>query len=212
LSNGYNLSVFPWLLAYLVPSVDTLRRYFYTTHKASELTITLYYEGKCHGTPSRCATVICTACKYESFARLWLPVPPENKAFQVLHFCATKVSRVTLHFPCTCQTTILYLWRENKLIIYCIKPRTVFFHAFAYRLKLSNIHVISRALVTTGFVNRFIVHLRVVTTNNYYTIVDFHTTNHSTLKSSQSTFTSLYSVITLYNGYSSAVFSLDVSW
>jgi hypothetical protein len=30
-------------------------------------------------------------------------------------------------------------------------------------------------------VNRFIDNLHVVTTNNYYTIADFHTTNHSTL-------------------------------
>jgi hypothetical protein len=41
-------------------------------------------------------------------------------------------------------------------------------------------------------VNRFIYLLQVVTTNNYNNIADFHTTNHSTLKSSQSTFTSLY--------------------
>jgi hypothetical protein len=32
-----------------------------------------------------------------------------------------------------------------------------------------------------GFVNRFIDHLQVVTTNNYNTIADFHTTNYSTL-------------------------------
>jgi hypothetical protein len=32
-----------------------------------------------------------------------------------------------------------------------------------------------------GFVNRFIYHLQVVTTNNYNTIADFHTTNHYTL-------------------------------
>jgi hypothetical protein len=30
-------------------------------------------------------------------------------------------------------------------------------------------------------VNRFIDHAQVVTTNNYNTIADFHTTNHSTL-------------------------------
>jgi hypothetical protein len=29
-----------------------------------------------------------------------------------------------------------------------------------------------------GLVNNFIDHLQVVTTNNYYTIADFHTTNH----------------------------------
>jgi hypothetical protein len=39
-------------------------------------------------------------------------------------------------------------------------------------------------------VNRFIDHLRVVTTNNYNTIADFHTTNHSTLS-----FLSLLSLI-----------------
>jgi hypothetical protein len=59
--------------------------------------------------------------------------------------------------------------------------------------------------------NRFVNHLLVVTTNNY-NIADFHTTNHSTLKSSQSILTSLYLVTSLNNGYSSAVFSLDVSW
>jgi hypothetical protein len=30
-------------------------------------------------------------------------------------------------------------------------------------------------------VNRFIDHSQVVTTNNYYIIADFHTTDHSTL-------------------------------
>jgi hypothetical protein len=63
-----------------------------------------------------------------------------------------------------------------------------------------------------GLVYRFIDYLQVVTTNNYYTIADFHTTNHSTLMSSLSAFTSLYSVIDLNNGYSSAMFSLYVSW
>jgi hypothetical protein len=38
--------------------------------------------------------------------------------------------------------------------------------------------------------NRFIDHLQVVTTNNYNTIADFHTTNHSTLSlESESHFT-----------------------
>jgi hypothetical protein len=41
--------------------------------------------------------------------------------------------------------------------------------------------------------------------NNYNTIADFHT------KSSQSTFTSFYLVTGLNNGYSSAMFSLDIS-
>jgi hypothetical protein len=53
---------------------------------------------------------------------------------------------------------------------------------------------------------RFHDHLKVVTTNNYNTIADFHT------KSSQSSFTSPCLVTHLNNGYSSAVFSLDVSW
>jgi hypothetical protein len=53
--------------------------------------------------------------------------------------------------------------------------------------------------------NRFIDHLQVVTTNNYNTIADFHT------KSSKSNFISLYVVTALHNGYSSAVFLLDVS-
>jgi hypothetical protein len=55
-------------------------------------------------------------------------------------------------------------------------------------------------------VNRYTDHLQVVTTNNYNTIACFHT------KSFQSIFTSLYVVTALNNGYSSAVFSLDVSW
>jgi hypothetical protein len=48
--------------------------------------------------------------------------------------------------------------------------------------------------------------LQVVTTNNYNTIADFHT------KSSESTFASPYLVTALNNGYSSALFSLDISW
>jgi hypothetical protein len=54
-------------------------------------------------------------------------------------------------------------------------------------------------------VNRFIHHLELVATNNYYTIADFH------IKSSQSAFTSLYLVTSVQNGYSSAMSSLDVS-
>jgi hypothetical protein len=57
----------------------------------------------------------------------------------------------------------------------------------------------------------FIYHLHVVTLNNYYTIADFHTTNHSTL-SLLNLFTSLYLVTAIHSGYSSAVSSLDVSW
>jgi hypothetical protein len=45
--------------------------------------------------------------------------------------------------------------------------------------------VLSRVLVNiNGVLNwmiGFIDHLQVVTTNNYYTIADFHTTNHCTL-------------------------------
>jgi hypothetical protein len=55
-------------------------------------------------------------------------------------------------------------------------------------------------------VNRVIDHLHVVTTNNYYTTADFHT------KSSKSAFTSRCLVTGLNNVYSSAKFSLDVSW
>jgi hypothetical protein len=62
-----------------------------------------------------------------------------------------------------------------------------------------------------GFVNTFIDYLQVVNANNYYTTAEYHITNHSTL-SSQSTFTSLFLVTALHNGYSSAVFPLDVSW
>jgi hypothetical protein len=67
--------------------------------------------------------------------------------------------------------------------------------------------------VQTGFglVYRFIDHSHVVTTSNYNTIAAFRTTNHATLKSSQSTSTSLY-LVAHGNGYSSAVSSLDVSW
>jgi hypothetical protein len=57
-----------------------------------------------------------------------------------------------------------------------------------------------------GMVNRFIDHLQVITTNNYNTIADSHT------KSPESAFTSLYLLTALNNDYSSAVFSLDVSW
>jgi hypothetical protein len=45
-----------------------------------------------------------------------------------------------------------------------------------------------------GLANRFIDHLEVVTTNNYYTIAYFLTTDHSTLKCSQSIFSGLYLV------------------
>jgi hypothetical protein len=49
-------------------------------------------------------------------------------------------------------------------------------------------------------------HIQVVTANNYNTVADFHT------KCSQSAFTSIYLVTALNNGYSSAVFPLNVSW
>jgi hypothetical protein len=42
----------------------------------------------------------------------------------------------------------------------------------------------------------FIDHLQVITTNNYYTVTDFHTTNHSTL------------IFSVYFHWS----SLSVSW
>jgi hypothetical protein len=62
-----------------------------------------------------------------------------------------------------------------------------------------------------GLVNRFIVHLHVVTTNNYNTIADFHTTNYSTLSFLSLTFISLCVVTALHNGSSSAMSSLDVT-
>jgi hypothetical protein len=60
-----------------------------------------------------------------------------------------------------------------------------------------------------GLVNRFINNLQVVSTNNYYTIADFNTTNHSTLR-----LLNLHSLVftVLHNGYSSAVSSLDILW
>jgi hypothetical protein len=45
-----------------------------------------------------------------------------------------------------------------------------------------------------GFVIGFIDHFQVVTTNNYYTIADFHTTNHSTLS-----FLSIFPLVLLGN-------------
>jgi hypothetical protein len=44
-------------------------------------------------------------------------------------------------------------------------------------------------------------HLQVISRNNYNTIADFHTTNHFTLKSSQSAFTSRCLVTALNNGF-----------
>jgi hypothetical protein len=56
----------------------------------------------------------------------------------------------------------------------------------------------------------FIDHLQVVTTNNYNTIADFHNRNHFTL-SPLSLLSFVYLVTALHNGYSSAVFLLDIS-
>jgi hypothetical protein len=50
----------------------------------------------------------------------------------------------------------------------------------------------------------FIDTLQVITTDNYDTIANFHTTNNSTIG-----LLSLYLIIGLNNGYSSAGFSLD---
>jgi hypothetical protein len=61
-----------------------------------------------------------------------------------------------------------------------------------------------------GFVNWFTDHLQVVSRNNYNIMGDFHTAYHSTLFF-QSAFTSRCLVIALNNGYSCAIFSLDVS-
>jgi hypothetical protein len=54
--------------------------------------------------------------------------------------------------------------------------------------------------------NRFTDRLLFVTTNNYNTNTDFHTT------SSGSAFTGLCLVTALNGGYSYAAFSVDVSW
>jgi hypothetical protein len=59
-----------------------------------------------------------------------------------------------------------------------------------------------------GFINT----LQVITTNNCNSILDFNTTNYSTLKSPHSVSTRLHLVTALHKGYSSAVSSLDVSW
>jgi hypothetical protein len=75
--------------------------------------------------------------------------------------------------------------------------------------------ILSHELVTIDgawIVNRFIDHLQVVATNNCYIVADFQTTNFSTLTSSQSTYTSLDMVTAVHNGYSSAMFLLDISW
>jgi hypothetical protein len=58
----------------------------------------------------------------------------------------------------------------------------------------------------------FIDHLQVVTTNNYYTIADLHTTKSLNSKFSQFISNSFYLVTALRNGYSSAMSSLGVSW
>jgi hypothetical protein len=61
-----------------------------------------------------------------------------------------------------------------------------------------------------GLVIGFTDHVQVITTNNYNTVADFHTTNHSTLN--LLSLLALVFVATLNNGYSSAMFSLSVSW
>jgi hypothetical protein len=53
--------------------------------------------------------------------------------------------------------------------------------------------------------------LQVVITNNYNITADFHIINHSML-SFQSAFTTRCLVTALNNGYSLAMFILDVSW
>jgi hypothetical protein len=63
---------------------------------------------------------------------------------------------------------------------------------------------------TNRFSYGFIDHLQVVTPNNYDTLANFHTTNHSEF--SQSLSTSLYLVTALHNDYSSAVPSLGIFW
>jgi hypothetical protein len=56
----------------------------------------------------------------------------------------------------------------------------------------------------------FIDHVQVVTTYKYNTLADFHTTNHTTLN--LLSVLSLVFITSLNNGYSSAMFSLSVSW
>jgi hypothetical protein len=83
--------------------------------------------------------------------------------------------------------------------------------------RLNSKTILSRVLVTVDRVligeylfTIIIDHFQVVTTNNYYTIADFHTINHTTL-SSKSAFTSRCLVTALHNGCSSAKFTLNVS-
>jgi hypothetical protein len=61
-----------------------------------------------------------------------------------------------------------------------------------------------------GLASAFTDHLQAVTTNNYNTVADFHTTNHSTLN--LLSVLSLVFVTPLNIGYSSAMFSLPDSW
>jgi hypothetical protein len=63
-----------------------------------------------------------------------------------------------------------------------------------------------------GLIIGFINHLHVVTTNNYYYILYFHTTNHFTLRLLYSISTSHYLVTAVHNGYSSVMSSLEVFW
>jgi hypothetical protein len=61
-----------------------------------------------------------------------------------------------------------------------------------------------------GLVIGFIDHVEVITTNKYNTVADFHTTDHFTLN--LLSLLSLVFIAALNNGYSSALFSLSVSW
>jgi hypothetical protein len=74
--------------------------------------------------------------------------------------------------------------------------------------------ILSHVLLTIdryGLVNRFIDHLRAITTNNHYTITDFYTPNYSTLSLLNLRVLSLV-FTAIHNGYSSAMSSLDISW
>jgi hypothetical protein len=76
---------------------------------------------------------------------------------------------------------------------------------------LSTVTCISDNIRGFGSDIGFIDHSQVVTTNNYNTIADFHTTAHK-IKSSISALASRYWATGINNGYCFTVFSLSVSW
>jgi hypothetical protein len=62
-------------------------------------------------------------------------------------------------------------------------PHNAFLSWFFYYL-LAHVycHVLEWLYTWFELVNRFVDHIQIVSTNNYNTIADFHTTNHSTLR------------------------------